>query len=83
MKGYAFDGADLPQPEIDPSIYQIAMGLEPETGGADVLDNDGNLQGPYTCPPQTGAHAVAQDGFILLAYPLNYQQPPKHLLTFL
>ena len=42
-EGYAFDGAALPRPEIDPNIYQNAMGLDPEISGADARDNDGNL----------------------------------------
>ena len=82
-EGVAYGGANYPQPEIDPSIYQNAMGLDPEIGGADALDNDGNLRGPYTRPPQSGAYAVAQDGFVLLAYPLVYYSTSKQLLTFL
>lgn len=67
-EGVAFGGANYPQPEIDPSIYQNAMGLDPEIGGADAFDNDGNLRGPYTRPPRSGAYAVGQDGFVLLVY---------------
>lgn len=67
-EGVAYGGANYPQPEIDPSIYQHAMGLDPEIDGADAFDNDGILRGPYTRPPQSGAYAVGQDGFVLLAH---------------
>lgn len=80
-EGVAYGGANYPQPTIDPSFYQNAMGLDPEIGGADALDNAGNLRAPYTRPPQSGAYAVAQDGFVLLAYPSVLYQFPKQLLT--
>ena len=57
------------------------MGLDPEIGGADALDNDGNLRAPYTRPPQSGVYAVAQDGFVLSAYLLVLYQLSKQLLT--
>lgn len=63
-EGVAYGGANVPQPTIDPNFYQNAMALDPEIGGADALDNDGNLRAPYTRPPQSGVYAVAQDGFV-------------------
>ena len=57
-----------PQPTLDPSFFQDAMGLDPEIGGEDALDNDGNLRPPYTRPPHHGTYAVAQDGFVLFVY---------------
>lgn len=59
-----------PQPILDPSFFQNAMGLDPEIGGEDALDNDGNLRPTYTRPPDDGTYAVAQDGFVLLVSPV-------------
>ena len=64
-EGVAYGGANYPQSTIDSSIYQNAMDLDPEIGGTDALDDDGNLRAPYTHPPQSGAYAIAQDGFVL------------------
>ncbi len=73
-EGVAYGGEGYPQPTIDPSIYQNAMGLDPEIGGADALDNDGNLRAAYTRPPRSGAYAVAKDGFVLLVFRLVHCQ---------
>ena len=54
-----------------PPFFQKAMGLDPEIGGEDALDNDGNLRAPFTRPPHDGTYAVAQDGFVLLVYPFS------------
>ena len=64
-EGYAFGAAAYPSPiPIDSCIFQNAIGLDPEIGGADPLDDDGNLRAPYTRPPKSGAYAVAQNGFV-------------------
>ena len=57
-----------PQPSLDPSFTESAIGLDPEIGGEDALDNNGNLRGPYTRPPHNGTYARATDGFVLSVY---------------
>ena len=67
-KSAAIGDEDNPQPTLDPTYFQNAMGLDPEIGGDDALDDDGNIRPPYTRPPHDGTYAVAQDGFVLSVY---------------
>ena len=68
-KSAAIGDENYPQPTLDPSFYQNALALDPEIGGNDALDSDGNMRAPYTRPPHNGTYAVAKDGFVLLVYP--------------
>lgn len=67
-KSAAIGDENNPQPILDPTFFQNAMGLDPEIGGDDALDNDGNIRAPYTRPPDDGTYAVAKNGFVLSVY---------------